>query len=285
MGCFLVALSAAPEGMDDFFPRLEGWEKKGNPAIYTPDTLYEYINGAADVYLSYDFQQLASLTFENDKKHSFTVDIYQHSNAVMGFGIYTQERPRTGPFLALGAQGYYEKGVLNFLKGSYYVKLSGFDLGDGDKKVLTEAAAQVAKKLTGEKQFPNTIGWFPPKGKVEHSERYIAKNFMGHSFLQSAFVADYQGEDKKFQVFIIETENDGGTAKILESYLAFVKGKGKTVETPEKDVYRFQDPYYRSGGKMTMKRKGKYLWGLLSKTPETAAYYIEKIEENLAKAK
>jgi hypothetical protein len=284
VGCVLITMSAVPKDVDDLFPQMEGWEKKGNPAVYTPDTLYEYINGAADVYLSYDFQQLATMTFENAEKHSFTVDIYQHADAVNGFGIYTQERPQTGPFLTLGTQGYYEQGVLNFLKGSYYVKLSGFDLGDDDKTVLTEAASRVAEKLSGEKSFPHTAGCFPQKGKVDYSERYIAKNFMGHAFLHSAFVADYKVGENKFQVFIIETDNEEETGKILENYLAFAKGKGKSIETPEKDVYRFQDPYYRSSGMMNLKRKGKHLWGLLSKTPETAAYYIGKIEEKLIKA-
>ncbi len=278
-------LNGTSKGMETFFPRLEGWAKKGNPQIYIPDNLFEYINGAADVYLSYDFQKLATATFENSQKNSFTIDIYRHNNPKNGFGIYTQEKPPEGPFLAIGAQGYYEKGVLNFLKGCYYVKLSGFDLGDRDKTILTKAAQQVAKNLDGETMFPNAVDSLPKKGKIEHSERYIAKNFMGHSFLHSAFVADYQEKDTKFQVFIIETDEKKGAQKIVENYLNFLKGKSITVDNPGKNFYRFQDPYYRSSGMMNMKRKGKYLWGLFSKTPAKAEFYIDKIEENLVKFK
>ena len=126
---------------------------------------------------------------------------------------------------------------------------------------------------------------FPQKGKIEHSERYIAKNFLGHSFLHSAFVADYQEKEKKIQVFIIETDETKETQKIVENYLNFVKGKNITVDNPGKNFYRFQDPYYRSSGMMNMKRKGKYLWGLFCKTPANAESYVNKIEENLVKFK
>lgn len=280
-----TSLNGTSKGMETFFPQLEGWAKKGNPQIYIPDNLFEYINGAADVYLSYDFQKLATATFENSQKNSFTIDIYRHNNPKNGFGIYTQEKPQEGPFLAIGTQGYYEKGILNFLKGCYYVKISGYDLGDRDKTILTKAAQQVAKNLDGENRFPKTVESFPQKRKIEHSERYIAKNFLGHSFLHSAFVADYQEKEKKIQVFIIETDETKETQKIVENYLNFIKGKSITVDNPGKNFYRFQDPYYRSSGMMNMKRKGKYLWGLFCKTPAKAEFYVNKIEENLVKFK
>jgi len=285
-GLFITtSLIGTSKRMETFFPQLEGWEPKGNPDIYTPDNLFEYINGAADVYLSYDFEKLATVTFENKKKSSFTVDIYRHSNPKNGFGIYTQEKPQTGPFLAIGTQGYYEKGILNFLKGCYYVKLSGYDLEEQDNTILTNAAQQVAKKLDGDNRFPKVVNCFPKRGKIEHSERYIARNFLGHSFLHSAFVADYQEKEGKIQVFIIETDDEKETQNILENYLNFVKGKGMSVEDLGGNFYRFQDPYYRSSGMMNMKRIGKYMWGLFSKTPEKVKFYADKIEENLLKFK
>lgn len=270
--------------MATILPSFKDWTPKGKPAFYTPDNLFEYINGAADVFLSYDFEKLASLTYENAKKHTFTMDVYRHSDERNGFGIYSQEKPEKGEFLNIGAQGYYEKGVLNFLKGSYYVKIAGFDLGDNDRKVLTMAAEILAKKLEGSKTFPAVLSCFPIEGKKTNTERYIAQNFLGHSFLNSAFVADYKIKDQKFQLFIIQKEKAENVNKMLDSYLAFAKKKGQDVFKKDNFV-RFQDPYYRRSGKMNMKKSGKYIWGLFSKDDAAADSFIAQIEKNLKKQK
>lgn len=273
-------LSAADTNMTGIFPHLKGWTAKGKPDIYNPDNLFEYINGAADVFLAYDFRELATLTYENRKKHSFTVDIYRHSNDKNGFGIYSAEKPREGDFIAIGTQGYYEKGILNFLKGSYYVKLSGFDLGDGDKDVLTMAAKALAGALKGTVKFPAGLSCFPEKGKKSQSERYIAENFLGHSFLHSAFLADYDLKGQKYEVFIIETDDEQSADKVLQSYLAFLQKKGKQVDE-KNNYYRFQDPYYRSSGTMNLKKNKNYLWGLFSKDDDAAKFFIDAIGKNL----
>jgi len=52
-------------GMEALFPQLDGWVQKGDPAVYTPGNLYEYIDGAADVFLGCGFVKLAALSFEN----------------------------------------------------------------------------------------------------------------------------------------------------------------------------------------------------------------------------
>jgi hypothetical protein len=289
IGCFtltsfLVGVGTSGE-IDSLFPQMEGWTQKGNPVTYTPDNLYEYIDGAADVFLSYDFVKLATVSLENEKKASITIDIYRHSSPVNGFGIYSQEKSKIGPFLSIGTQGYYEKGILNFLKGSFYVKISGYDLGDQDETILTETAKLIAQKIDDDNHFPEVVACFPREEKVENSERYVAQNFLGHSFLHSAFVADYNKDGRKFEVFIIQADDENGSGKILDSYLNFIKGKGMEVENPGDNLYHFQDPYYRSSGKMHMKRNGKYIWGLFCQSSETAGLFINRINENLAKLK
>jgi hypothetical protein len=280
----IPSLHADSKDMPSIFPHFEGWTQKGKPDIYTADNLFEYINGAAEVFLSYDFQKLVVLNYENPKGHSFTIDVYQHSSDRNGFGIYSQEKPQKGNFQTIGAQGYYEKGILNFFKGSFYVKMSGYDLGDNDKKILTTAAKELAKVLDGSADFPPAAKCFPEEGRIINSEAYINKNFLGHSFLHSAYVADYEKDGRKSQVFIIETQDPRNAEEILNTYTAFIKKKGLNVEQKE-NLYRFQDPYYRSSGMMNIKIRRNYLWGLFCKDNILAAQLINEIQKNLEKNK
>lgn len=50
-----------------FFPTIEGFTFDGKIDTYTPDTLFEYINGGADLFLNFEFVKLHSLRYKNDK--------------------------------------------------------------------------------------------------------------------------------------------------------------------------------------------------------------------------
>jgi len=62
-------LSGASEH-SKLFPEIKGWEISGEIKVYTPETLYDYINGAAELYLSYDFQELQVAEYLNEKNAS-----------------------------------------------------------------------------------------------------------------------------------------------------------------------------------------------------------------------
>ena len=267
----------------DIFPELSGWQKSGPPDSYTPDNLFEYINGAAEVYLSYDFQKLITQSYSNPNEQSITVDIYRHSNSNNGFGIYSQEKPEKGDFLKIGTQGYYEQGVLNFYKGQFYIKLTAFDLKELDRSLLEKMAILINDQLPGKPVPPETVSCFPSKGKIENSERFILQNFLGHSFLHSAFVANYLLDEKKFQIFIIEARRPEAADKMLTRYLAFLEKKGIEHQLDNGGIYHFVDPYYRSSGTMNLKKNSRFIWGFFCDDNQMAQNYLEAIEHQLKK--
>lgn len=274
--CISVSFSSKLEKNDmaGIFPELEGWLKKGDPEIYTEETLFEYINGAAEVFLSYDFQKLASQTYENKKKNSIIADVYLHSDSRNGFGIYSAEKPEEGDFMKIGTQAYYEKGILNFLKGRYYIKITGFDLGDHDKSLLTSIAKKLEKKLEGSLQFPDTVKKFPEKGKIKNSEKFILKNFLGYSYLSSAFLADYLLSDNKFQLFIIEGEDREECEKMLKRYLKSTKYKDDVKE----GRFSIKDPYH---GEIELFWKEAYICGVTGlKDAKLRIQYINLLKKN-----
>jgi hypothetical protein len=221
IGCTFASSSdaTAVDDMNALFPDLDGWTMDGSPEIFYADNLWEYINGAADVYLSYDFQKVATLTYDAGPNKSLTIDIYEHDTPRNAFGIYSQEKPNEGDFLRVGTQGYYDRGILNFYFGAYYVKLMGFNLGEAEKQFLESTALTLVKHLKGKAVVPTPVKCFPAEGKIPNSERYIAKDFLGRRVLHSAFVADYEvGGDKK-RLFIIEADDEKGAGLMLKEYL------------------------------------------------------------------
>ena len=260
------------------FPEVTGWKQSGEIETFIPKTLYVYINGAADLYLMYDFQELRMAEYVNEKKASVIIDVYRHKTPTHAFGIYSQERLSNANFLDIGAQGYIDKNVLNFLTGPYYVKINSFNTGAEDQEILLTFAKKVTENLGERGKLPPVLSSFPIEGKKKNSEKFINKNYLGYAFLHSAFTADYDVSGTKFKLFVIEGVEGNVCKDMIQKYL-------QQIKSPEKNIvegrYAIADPYQ---GEIELYWKGKNIWGI---TNLNDAYlrskYLEQFEEGLEK--
>ncbi|MFH2026948.1 MAG: DUF6599 family protein, partial [bacterium] len=73
------------------YPKIGEWKPQKDVQVYLEDKLFDYINGASELYLSYEFQQLDVVYYKNRKKLEITLEIYTHSAPLFAYGIYSQE--------------------------------------------------------------------------------------------------------------------------------------------------------------------------------------------------
>jgi hypothetical protein len=276
--CLLAVPAAAPAASGDMaalFPELEGWQKKGGTETYVPDNLYEYIDGAAENFLAYGFRWLAVQNFKDEAGRSISAEIYFHGTAENAFGIYGSEKPLAGSYLAIGSQGYGEEGILNFISDAYYVKLSGFDLGPAGDTTLRSLAERIVAAIHGRNGLPTILAVFPAKDKLANSERFILRNFLGHEFLSSAYTADYEGQERKFKLFVIRTGGEDASRAILRRYAALDKSTAARKITS--GPLTILDPY---NGPVRVSWQGEFLWGALGPAPDE---WLAEMGRNLEK--
>jgi len=276
LSIFIFLWNSISEGKEFKFPEIAGWKQTGEVETFNPKNLYEYINGAADLYLTYDFVELKVAEYQNEKKASVTVDVYRHETPLHAFGVYSQERISGAKFLDIGVQGYYETGFLNFLTGPYYVKISASNTGPEDEEVLVAFAKKVAENLGLKGSFPSILSFFPAEGKKRNSEMFISKNLLGYAFFQSGYTADYELQGKNFKLFIIERENKDECKATIEKYL-------QTIKSPRKEIreggYTLSDPHH---GEIDLQWQGKYVWGIINLNEASLrSRYLKLIEERL----
>jgi hypothetical protein len=252
------ALAAGAEKGASPFPAIAGWKQSGDVQVFSPKNLYDYINGGADLYLKYDFQELQVADYQNDGKASVTIEVYRHRTPGHAFGIYSQERLSNANYLEIGAQGYSEQGVLNFLAANYYVKMNAVNAGSDDQKVLLAFAEKIVERLGGKGSLPAILASFPRESEIKNSEKYIAKEFLGYSFFHSGFTADYELAGKKFQLFLIEGIDKQDCRHMIQAYL---KQTGSVRNEVEEGHYNVKDPYH---GEMDFHWQGSYIWGALN---------------------
>ena len=257
--CLVLGILAlpvtSPAARELRFPDIPGWKPSGEVQTFSPKTLYEYINGAADLYLASDFEELKVAEYVNERKASIIVEAYRHRTPRDAFGIYSQERLPDGNFLKIGAQGYVDNNILNFVYGSYYVKINSFNTGADDREVLQAVAKKMAENLGEKGGLPSLLSAFPPEGKKGNSEKYITRNFLGYTFFNSAYTADYELAGRAFKLFLIEAADKNECKSIIQKYL-------RQIKVPEREMtegrYTVLDPHH---GVIDLFWKGAYIWG------------------------
>lgn len=262
--------------MDSFFPDLAGWTKQEGPTAYGPENLYEYIDGAAENFINYDFQEMTMLTYGDEQKHALTVEIYRHRSPEAAFGIYSSETPLNGEYHPVGTQGYYEEGVFNFYTGAYYIKMTAFDLAGRDRSIFLDIGGQISGRIGRQPGAPPELALFPAEGKIAHSERFLLKNFLGHPFLHAGFTADYEKQGKKFKLFLIRAGNEDEARSMEKQFLATAVKPGTPSDSA--GPAEFADPY---NGAISLIRRGVFIAGTLNAPAAEAAASLKEIENRL----
>jgi hypothetical protein len=230
------------QSLKTILPDIEGLVSVEEPQTYFPENLYEYINGAAEIYLSYGFRELIVAEYKTEETSDMvSVEIYDMGDHKNSFGIYSAERYPDNTFVSIGTQGYLEEGTLNFLVGCYYVKLLCYDCEDRADEMLKEFSEELVKRVHDKAGFPALLEGFPTEGRIPNSEKYILRNFMGYRFLHDGYLVNYEVGGLSFDCFLIEGENLEEAQHMLQQFL---EAKGLSSVQKVSSRYQINDRYY-----------------------------------------
>lgn len=243
------------------FPSMKGYGIVYNYPVYHSDNLWDYIDGAADNYLSYHFQELHIAEYVKGRKIFFKVEIYHHESPLYAFGIYSSERSPVYQFIPLGVQGFREESLINFLKGSYYVKILTQQKGKRVENDLKELAGKVEAILPGAATFPAELRLFPEEGKVRNAERFTAENFLGHEFFDSVFTAEYKTNDVSFTIFLTRRANVENARSLMGNF--YKAATGKIPDVLHEGDQMIEDGY---NGKIYIIWEGNVIFGFQNMT-------------------
>ena len=250
---FLTANIKA-EGGDGLFPPFDGYKLKTDFPVYTPDNLWDYINGGAYTYLNFKFTDLHIAEYTKGDI-LIKAEIYRHENNVYAFGMYAQERAPDYSFIDIGVQGYAENTLVNFVKGPYYVKIICYDGNETIKQDLLSLARSIEKELKGTDKLPEMFSKFPEKEKVKNSEAYIATEFLGYNFMPGVYVTTYKHEEKNLKLFIAECESEAQAEEVVKKLTEKSESSKK-----KKNILTIRDKY---NGTILLYLKGRLIYGCM----------------------
>ena len=243
LASLVLGQTVSQPSLRSLLPGLPGWSLTEAPSVYLPGTLFEYIDGAAENYLSYGFCELVVGNYKEEKSAAtLTVEIYDMGDEVRAFGVYSSERYPESRFLKLGSQGYWEEGALNFIVGGYYVKLLCFDCGQDAERSLTSIAREVEKKVPNNGQLPPLLHLFPVEGLIANSEKFILQNVLGYGFFHHGYLASYKAQGQEFDLFIIQGTAVQEAQNMIGQYLDSQRESGQAAQ-PTNLGFHVRDRY------------------------------------------
>ncbi len=214
------------------------------PRFFDPGTLWEYIDGEAEYYLKYGFRRVVTSAYAfGESRVPLVIDVYEMESPRHAFGIYAAERSSEERFAPVGTEGYLGGRSLNFWKGPFYVKLSAGRASAITEEALLKLGAGIAGRIPDGHPEPGLLPYLPDKARVERSERYIPRDFLGLSFLTNAYRADYEGDGGRYQVFLVENGSAEEAVRNYGRYREFLRSRGATI-SHEKEG---DSPSFRAG--------------------------------------
>ncbi len=218
---------------------IEDWKPIDERQTYNRENLWEYIDGAADLFLSYGFEQLISQELEQDSI-IVVLDVYDMGKPLNAFGIYSAERPSNAGRRSAGTEAVIIPPYQALMvKGQYYVKVN-VSRGNLETEAAYALLQEIAQILPGTNNYPREFTILPEKNRQPYSYSYTKENFSGLSELNSCISAEYQSEDYGsytcFAVVGLEQEE-------TQSIWTTITSKWKKDTVAKAEVYYRKIPY------------------------------------------
>jgi hypothetical protein len=221
-----------------------GWVQAG-AARHTADNLFEYMDGNAEGYVLYNFEEMHGVTCKKGEV-TFVLDISDMGDADFAYGMFSANRDLRESEYRVGMGGQIVPRRLIFAKGQYYIEIAANPEGD-HTPALKEFAAALDNIVPGSATPPAALGWFP--AAQQQSLRLVPESVLGLRTLRRGYVAQYE-----FGKAFVVTDDD---AAELMTKLKAKFGENSSVKIAD-EAFVATDPYL---GSLCIFRKGRYVGG------------------------
>ena len=241
----MAGVCAAAGGPAPSCALVPGWTQAGAPRSYTADNLFEYMDGNAEGYILYNFQEMHGVTCKQGEI-TFVLDISDMGDADFAYGMFSANRDLRQPEYRVGMGGQVVPRRLIFAKGKYYVEIAANPEGD-HTAALKQFAAALEKSVPGESNPPAALGWFPKE--KQQSLRLVPESVLGLRILQRGYMAQYEFG----KAFVV---TDDAAADVMQKLKARF-GDASPAKIAD-EAFTATDKYL---GRLCVFRKGRFVGG------------------------
>jgi len=151
---------------------IAGWRASGGDQIYDTETIFQYIDGHAEVYLAYGMSRcLARRHSGPTGEPDIVLDLFELGSSADAYGVFTHNRD--GDEVDVGQGALLRTGWLSFWKGRWF----GSVYSEGESESAYDAVIAIARRaadaIAEEGEVPFLVSELPIDGLDERSVRFF----------------------------------------------------------------------------------------------------------------
>jgi len=267
LAVFMISLVACGGGSQNptdgslaqYFPDRdngEGLVKDSEIRTFVGDSLWEYIDGGAELYHTYGFAKVSTADYRSSQVE-LVLDLYEFKTPDGAYGLYSMLRPDQPEIVRLGVEGFFTGSSLDFVRGNILARVIGFDETPATGEAIRSLATQVASLLPGASDRPAMFGLFPPEGVIANTDKMIGEAFLGQAFLKMVYTRDYAVSGDTITLFALSDPDGAALAEWFSKISDKEKSPVSLVDMPfdENHSLLITNPYY--GDILAGLKKGK----------------------------
>jgi len=221
-------------GVDDFdlaIPDSFGdWKVVENDENYDRETLYNYMNGGAELYLAFDYRKVFVRRFAGPEDNEIVLDIYDMGSSGEAFGIFSCDIEDAG--IGIGQGSEFGAGLLRFWKDRFFVSIVAIGDENATESAMLEIAKSVDAAITTTGPEPEILKMLPQDDLVKNRISYFhsdislnnrffvaSENILMLTNNTNCVFAEYGLEEENGFLLIVEYENGEQAQEAHSSFL------------------------------------------------------------------
>jgi hypothetical protein len=210
----------------------DGWEIFDEVKQFTPESLYEQIDGRAEFFLAYDVIGMTFASFVKglDVGQFIDLSIYDMGSATNAFGVFSVERSQGEPPLELGRVSYRLDANYYIWKGHYYITIIASHATGEFQRLGIDLARKVTDYLPDSNESVWGLIALPRKDRVSDSVQYFKVDAMGLDFMRNTYIAAYRKGGDTVTAFLSQRDSEESAKAAVAKYVEYAKEYGRGVK-------------------------------------------------------
>lgn len=237
----------------------EGWKWDGKEEIYESRAIFDYIDGAGEVYLAYHFKNLVVRQFEKKGHPRIIAELYDMGSSNDAYGIFSLERQDEEAGIGQGSE--FGGGQLRFWKGKFFISVYPDGEGPDAGEAILGLGRAIADSIRSADPTPRLIRALPDgkMGLVEKSIRYLhshillnqrffiaTRNILNLNPETEVALAQYLRAGKKIHLLLARYPDANEATKALQGFR-----EAYMPEASEKGLLRTEDRQWTSAKRVS----------------------------------